>query len=73
MLASQTSLSSFFRRFDNTSIKQLEKANQELLDKVHTFRNSKSLIFDLDSTHSDTYGHEESATYSAQYGNVGFP
>lgn len=60
-LASQPSLSRFFRRFDQTSIEQLERANQELIDKVHTFRDSKALIFDLDSTHSDTYGHQESA------------
>lgn len=71
-LASQPSLSRFFRRFDQTSIKQLEQANQELLDKVHKFRDSKALIFDLDSTHSDTYGHQESATYNAHYGTVGF-
>ncbi|WP_299834322.1 transposase, partial [uncultured Metabacillus sp.] len=46
-LASQPSLSRFFRRFDQTSIEQLEQANQELLDKVHKFRDSKALIFDL--------------------------
>ncbi|WP_299095898.1 transposase, partial [uncultured Metabacillus sp.] len=60
-LASQPSLSRFFKRFDQTSIQQLEQANQDLLDKVHKFRDSKALIFDLDSTHSDTYGHQESA------------
>ena len=56
-LASQPSLSRFFRRFDKQSIEQLESANQELLDKVHKFRESvglpKALISDLDSTHSD--------------------
>lgn len=71
-LASQPSLSRFFRRFDQTSIEQLEKANKELLDKVHKFRDSKALIFDLDSTHSDTFGHQESAAYNAHYGTIGF-
>lgn len=71
-LASQPSLSRFFRRFDQQSIKQLEQANQELVDKVHQFRKSKALIFDLDSTHSDTYGNQESAAYNAHYGTVGF-
>jgi hypothetical protein len=71
-LASQPSLSRFFRRFDQTSIDQLEIANQELLDKVHRFRDSKALIFDLDSTHSDTYGCQESAAYNAHYGTIGF-
>ena len=71
-LASQPSLSRFFRRFDQTSIEQLQQANQELLDKVHLFRNSKALIFDLDSTHSDTYGAQEDTAYNAHYGTVGF-
>ena len=71
-LASQPSLSRFFRRFDQTSIEQLEQANQVLLDKVHSFRDSKALIFDLDSTHSDTYGQQESAAYNAHYGTIGF-
>jgi hypothetical protein len=71
-LASQPSLSRFFKRFDSSSIEQLERANQELLDKVHTFRDSKALIIDLDSTHSDTYGHQESASFNAHYGTTGF-
>ncbi|MFD2618759.1 IS1380 family transposase, partial [Terrilactibacillus laevilacticus] len=71
-LASQPSLSRFFKRFDRQSIEQLERANQALLDKVHTFRESKTLIFDLDSTHSDTYGNQEDAVYNAHYGTIGF-
>lgn len=71
-LASQPSLSRFFKRFDNQTIDQLNQANQELLDKVHLFRESKALIFDLDSTHSDTYGDQEAAAYNAHYGTVGF-
>lgn len=71
-LASQPSLSRFFRRFDQISIEQLEQANHEILDKVHLFRDSKALIFDLDSTHADTYGHQESAAYNAHYGTIGF-
>ncbi len=72
VLASQPSLSRLYPRFDDQSIKQLNKANQEILDKVHQFRGSKALIFDLDSTHSDTYGEQESAAYNSHYGTVGF-
>lgn len=72
VLASQPSLSRLYPRFDDQSITQLNEANQELLDKVHQFRGSKALIFDLDSTHSDTYGEQESAAYNSHYGTVGF-
>ncbi|WP_368652261.1 IS1380 family transposase [Ornithinibacillus sp. 4-3] len=71
-LASQPSLSRFFKRFDHQSVEQLNQANQELMDKMHQFRDSKALIFDLDSTHSDTYGNQESAAYNAHYGTIGF-
>lgn len=71
-LASQPSLSRFFKRFDTESIEQLGHANQELLDKVHSYRESKALILDLDSTHADTYGCQESSAYNAHYGTVGF-
>jgi hypothetical protein len=71
-LASQPSLSRFFARFDKESIVQLNQANQELLDKVHQIRDSKALIIDLDSTHADTYGKQESASYNSHYGTVGF-
>ncbi len=54
------------------SIEQYHQANQELFDKIHTFRGSEALIFDLDSTYSDTYGHQESAAYNSHYGTVGF-
>lgn len=71
-LASQPSLSRFFGRFDPSSIEQIINANQELIDKVHQTRNSKALIFDLDSTHSDTHGDQEFTAYNAHYGTVGF-
>ncbi|MFA8437374.1 IS1380 family transposase [Pueribacillus sp. YX66] len=71
-LASQPSLSRFFARFDPESIVQLNQANQEQLDKVHQFRKSKALIIDLDSTHADTYGEQESSAYNSHYGTVGF-
>ncbi|WML30291.1 IS1380 family transposase [Neobacillus sp. OS1-32] len=71
-LASQPSLSRFFARFDKESIVQLNQANQELLDKVNQIRESKALIIDLDSTHADTYGKQESTSYNSHYGTVGF-
>lgn len=71
-LASQPSLSRFFKRFDAQSLDQLQTANQALLDKVHHTRQSKVLLFDLDSTHSDTFGKQDQSAYNAHYGTVGF-
>lgn len=71
-LASQPTLSRFFSRFDEQSMAQLNQANQEMIDKVHGHRQSQAVIFDLDSTHADTYGEQESTAYNAHYGTVGF-
>jgi hypothetical protein len=71
-LASQPSLSRFYTRFDEDSIHHLNQANQELLDKIHAFRKSEALFIDLDSTHSDTYGDQESSDYNAHYGTMGY-
>lgn len=71
-LASQPSLSRFYSRFTEESVNGLQKGNQELLDRVHRLRNSDALIFDLDSTHSDTYGSQEDTAYNAHYKSVGY-
>src|SRR5690625_4379990 len=71
-LASQPSLSRIFPRFDGEAINQMNEANQYLLDKVHPYRDSETIIFDLDSTHSDTYGDQEDAAFNMHYGTVGF-
>ncbi|MEC0259339.1 IS1380 family transposase [Paenibacillus lautus] len=71
-LASQPTLSRFYDRFDQNTLDQLAVANQKLLDKVHRYRKSRALIIDLDSTHVDTYGKQESSDYNAHYGTIGF-
>lgn len=71
-LASQPSLLRFFKRFDAQALDQLQAANQELLDRVHHVRQSETLIFDLDSTHADTYGNQEKYSYNAHYRTLGF-
>mgnify|MGYP003815097243 CR=1 FL=1 len=71
-LASQPSLSLFYNRFNKHSVEHLNQANQELFNKIHLVRQSKSLFIDLDSTHSDTYGDQESSSYNTHYGTMGF-
>src|SRR5699024_3751552 len=53
-------------------MESLNQANQKLLDRVHHHRKSDALIFDLDSTHADTYGEQEVSSFNPHYGTVGF-
>ena len=38
-----------------------------MIDKVRLARSTTELIFDLDSTHSDTHGNQEQSDYNAPY------
>src|SRR5690625_3283576 len=71
-LASQSSLSRLFGRFNEQSNESLLVANQMLLDKVHLLSRSEIIIFDLDSTHSTAYDNHEFIDYNAHYGDIGF-
>jgi|SRR5699024_2226783 len=71
-LASQPSLSRFFNRFEASSIEELAQANQELLDKMHAYRDNETLILDLDSTYADTYGDQGKTAFNAHYRTVVF-
>ncbi|SIN87933.1 Transposase DDE domain group 1 [Carnobacterium alterfunditum] len=71
-LASQPSISRFWDRLNQENIFQLQEVNQILLDKVRTARNTTEMIFDLDSTHSDTFGNQENSNYNAHYQTNGY-
>ena len=71
-LASQPSLSRFWNRISKKNISQFQDLNQAMIDKVRLVRNTTEMIFDLDSTHSDTYGKQELSSYNAHYGTNGY-
>lgn len=71
-LASQSSISRFWDRMSTENIVQLQKVNQVLIDKARTIRNTNEMIFDLDSTHSDTFGNQEMTDYNAHYQTTGY-
>ena len=71
-LASQSSIYRFWDWLSTENIVQLQKVNQILIDIARTIRNTNELIFDLDSTHSDTFGHQEMTDYNAHYQTSGY-
>ena len=71
-LASQSSISRFLDRFTTENVGQLQSLNQSLIDKARLIRNDTELIIDLDSTHSDTFGHQEQTDYNAHYQTYGY-
>ena len=71
-LASQSSISRLYDRVEGETIKTLQVFNQALIDKARLVRNDTNMIIDLDSTHSDTFGHQEQTAYNAHCGTNGY-
>ncbi|SEJ01356.1 Transposase DDE domain group 1 [Alkalibacterium gilvum] len=71
-MASQSSISRFYDRVVVETILTLQVLNQDLIDKARLVRNDTNMIIDLDSTHSDTFGHQEQTAYNAHYGTNGY-
>lgn len=49
----------------------LQALNQALLCQVRLIRNNTELVIDIDSTHLDTFGHQEQSNYNAHYQTYG--
>lgn len=71
-LVSQSSISRFLGRLSDKNVNQLQELNQAFIDKARLVRNKNEMIFDLDSTHSDTFGNQEQTDYNAHYQTNGY-
>ena len=54
------------------SLDQLQDSESGTAGPCPQMRQSDTLLIDLDSSHADTYGKQEQASYNAHYGTVGF-
>ncbi len=71
-LASQPTLSRFYHRLTKETSKQLEHVNQQLLHRFYQVQTPESFIFDVESTHFQTYGHQYGNGFNAHYQARGF-
>ena len=72
ILASQSNISRVNTKSNKENMKQLQKANYNLLDKTHNFKPPEEIIFDLDSTNCETYGDQYGSAYNYHYGANGY-
>ena len=71
-LASQPTLSRFTHRLTKETSKQFELINQKLLSQFYQVETPHHFIFDVDSTHFQTYGHQYGKAFNAHYQAQGF-
>jgi hypothetical protein len=59
VLASQPTLSRFWNRMDEDTLKQFDITDQAMRNTVYSVRHPDCMLFDLDSTLLNTYGNQE--------------
>ena len=71
-LASQPTLSRFFNRMDDTTLRQFYDITRKLRKVVYAVRKPQLVLLDLDSTLLDTFGHQEGEGFNFHYRSHGY-
>lgn len=71
-LASQPTLSRFFNRMDDDTLKQFNEITRELRKVIYSIQRPDHMLFDIDSTLLDTYGKQEGEGFNYHYKAHGY-
>lgn len=71
-LASQPTLSRFFNRMDEETLKQFEEILKNLRNSIYSVNSPDMVLLDLDSTLLNTYGKQQGAGYNYHYSANGY-
>lgn len=71
-LASQSTLSRFFHRIDNSTLRQFYDIMRKFHKTIYAINDSQMLLLDLDYTLLDTYGLQKGAGFNSHYHNHGY-
>ena len=66
-LASQPTLSRFFKRMDEDTLEQMSKIMRTMRRVIYSVDPPEHLLLDLDSTLLDTYGRQEGEAFNYHY------
>lgn len=71
-LASQPTLSRFFNRMDDDTLRQFDSIMRQLRQKVYSIKMPESVLFDIDTTLLPTYGKQEGEGFNYHYQAHGY-
>ncbi len=71
-LASQPTISRFWHRMDETTLNQLAEISSRMRDTIYAINHPEHMLFDLDSTLLNTYGHQEGEAFNFHYQAHGY-
>mgnify|MGYP002228761240 FL=1 len=71
-LASQPTVSRFFNRMDEDTLKQFQEISQILRKRIYNIQMPQAVILDLDSTLLVAYGKQEGRAFNFHYRSNGY-
>ena len=71
-LASQPTLSRFFNRMDDDTLRQFDDIMRQLRRKIYSIKMPESVLFDIDTTLLPTYGKQEGEGFNYHYQAHGY-
>ena len=71
-LASQPTISRFYNRMDDTTLKQFDLIEEKMRDIIYSIKSPEHMVFDLDSTLLNTYGNQEGEAFNYHYQAHGY-
>ena len=71
-LASQPTVSRFFNRMDEDTLKQFQEISQILRKRIYSIQMPQAVILDLDSTLLAAYGKQEGRAFNFHYRSNGY-
>lgn len=71
-LASQPTLSRFFNRMDDDTLRQFDDIMRQLRKKIYSVRMPEFVLFDIDTTLLPTYGEQEGEGFNYHYQAHGY-
>ena len=71
-LASQPTVSRFFNRMDEDTLKQFQEISQILRKRIYSIQMPQAVILDLDSTLLAAYGKQEGRAFNFHYQSNGY-
>lgn len=71
-LASRPTLSRFFNRMDEDTLRQLNQIIRELRKVIYSIKKPEFMLLGIDSTLLDTYGNQEGEGFNYHYQDHGY-
>ena len=72
IMASQPTISRFYSRLDHDTLEQLNEIAKTMREIIYSIEMPAEVLFDIDTTHFETYGNQEGSSFNTHYQSTGY-